>query len=432
MAKKREAVTRALQMASMTAGVTGSYLGYLAQRIFLDESARQRVLKQTHAKAGRRMTAQMAKLRGPAMKLGQTLSLQAGVLPEEALAELTSLQMSAPPMHASLMRAVFGAEFGRGPEQMFKQFAVEPFAAASLGQVHRAVAKGGQTVAVKIQYPAIRETIKADFRWFRTLSKPAQWSKHLPPEVLDELERQFLDETDYRVEAENIALLQKKLRRLPYVEVPQVFPDYSSGCILTMSLLDGMHLDAFLATNPSQTLKDKIGERLFELYYFQVLQAEAFHADPHWGNYLFRSDGTIGLVDFGCVKRLRPDFAANLRATYLYPDSRESPEFHRLLEQRYRLFGTRLAAPTRRALVRFAETFYRRVYPPEREKEHIAIDFADVALIREYMRQVTYLANSRGAAPECLFLARAEMGLYHTLHRLKARVHTSAIVRRWQ
>ena len=86
-----------------------------------------------------------------------------------------------------------------------------------------------------------------------------------------------------------------------------------------MSLLQGMHLDTFLATKPSQALRDKIGERLFELYYFQVLKVEAFHADPHWGNYLFRSDGTIGLVDFGCVKRLSPEFAANLRAMYLYP-----------------------------------------------------------------------------------------------------------------
>src|SRR5205823_101787 len=105
MAKNREAVKRALQMASMTAGVTGSYLGYFAQRIFLDENARQRALKQTHAKAGRRMTARMAKLRRPAMKLGQTLSLQAGLLPDEALAELTSLQMSAHLcMHLSCVR----------------------------------------------------------------------------------------------------------------------------------------------------------------------------------------------------------------------------------------------------------------------------------------------------------------------------------------
>jgi len=199
-----------------------------------------------------------------------------------------------------------------------------------------------------------------------------------------------------------------------------------------MSLLQGMHLDTFLATKPSQALRDKIGERLFELYYFQVLKVEAFHADPHWGNYLFRSDGTIGLVDFGCVKRLSPEFAANLRAMYLYPGSSESAGFQRLLEQRYRMFGNRLNQSTRRALVRFVETFYRKVYPPEREKEHLAIDFADAAFIREYMRQATNLANSRGATPECVFLSRAETGLYHSLHRLQARVHTSAIVRRWQ
>ena len=100
---------RALRMAALTAGVTGSYVGYLAQRVFLGPDARQRKLKATHTRAAQRMTSELLTLRGPAMKLGQTLSLQAGLLPEEMLSELATLQMSAPGMHPTLARAQFNA-----------------------------------------------------------------------------------------------------------------------------------------------------------------------------------------------------------------------------------------------------------------------------------------------------------------------------------
>jgi predicted unusual protein kinase regulating ubiquinone biosynthesis (AarF/ABC1/UbiB family) len=408
MGKNQEALKRALQMAGMTAGVTGSYIGYLAQHLFLDKDERDRVLKRTHARAGRRMTAKMAQLRGPAMKLGQTLSLQTGILPDQALAELAALQISAPPMHPSLLRAIFRTEFGRDPEELFRRFDPVPFAAASLGQVHRAESRSGQRLAVKVQYPAIRQAIESDVRWFRAISKPAQFSKHLPPGVLDELQEQFVKETDYGAEADNIEFFGEKLKPLPWVEVPRVFREYSRDRVLTMSLLEGQHLDAFLATKPPQALRNLIGERLLELYYFQVLRLEAFHADPHWGNYLFRSDGTIGLVDFGCVKRLHPRFAANLRAVYLFPGDRDGAEFHRLLDDRYGIFGGRPNPQARRALVHFSKTFYSKYYPPEPEKEQIPIDFSDPELIRLYMREATLLANSRGAAPEYLFLSRAE------------------------
>jgi predicted unusual protein kinase regulating ubiquinone biosynthesis (AarF/ABC1/UbiB family) len=103
--KADSATRRALRMAAMTAGVSGSYVGYLAQRMFLGDAARDRKLKATHEKAAKRITSELGSLRGPAMKLGQALSLQSGMLPDEMLAELATLQAGAPPMHASLVRA---------------------------------------------------------------------------------------------------------------------------------------------------------------------------------------------------------------------------------------------------------------------------------------------------------------------------------------
>src|SRR5207302_748015 len=276
---------RALSMASMGAGLAGSYVGYLLQRVFLGEAKGRIKLKSTHTRAARRMAEQMQALRGPAMKLGQMLSLQTGVLPDEILTELATLQMEAPGMHTSLVRVQIKGSLGREPEEIFKNFTTEPFAAASLGQVHHAITREGQRVAVKIQYPGIRRAIENDFRLFRTFAKPAQASGHIPKLAIDEIEKQIVAETDYVREADNIEFLANSLAPLSFVKVPHVFREYSSDKVLTMSLMTGRHLEDFLAQRPSQTLRNQLGAHLFELFYFQLLKIEAFHADPHWGNY---------------------------------------------------------------------------------------------------------------------------------------------------
>ena len=367
---------RALRMASMGAGMAGSYLGYLLQRAFVGKAEGERKLKSTHKRAARRMRDEMQSLRGPAMKLGQTLSLQTGILPEETLAELAALQMEAPGMHPSLVRVQVKHSLGREPEEIFEKFSPEPFAAASLGQVHEATTRQHKRVAVKIQYPGIRETVENDFKWFRAISKPAQASGHLPKELIDEMEQQMLAETDYRREADNIDFFRKKLSRLSFVEVPRVFSEYSSDKVLTMSFVSGRHLEQFLKQKPSQKLRDQLGTNLFELFYFQLLRLGAFHADPHWGNYLFNNDATIGLVDFGCAKKLRPTALEYLRKVFLYPGSRHSPEFRRLLEIDYRAQGKKLSTAAYRALVSFSEEFYGKVYPPDSDR-HERFDFAD-------------------------------------------------------
>jgi predicted unusual protein kinase regulating ubiquinone biosynthesis (AarF/ABC1/UbiB family) len=427
---KNTPTRRALSVASMGAGIAGSYIGYLLQRAFLGEAQSKTKLKSTHTRAARRMRDELQSLRGPAMKIGQTLSLQMGTLPEEALAELATLQMEAPGMHPSLVRVQVKGSLGREPEEIFKDFAPEPFAAASLGQVHRAVTREGQRVAVKIQYPGIRQAVENDFTWFRAVSKPAQASGHIPKAAIDEMEQQILAETDYQREADNIEFFQQQLAQLSFVKVPRVLRQYSSDKVLTMSLMPGLHLDDFLARRPSQKVRNETGAHLFELFYFQVLNVEALHADPHWGNYLFNDDTSIGLVDFGCVKYLRPESVAYLRSVFLYPGARDSSDFRRLLERHYESAGKKLLPAARRALISFADNFYRKVYPPEPEKQQL-FDFGDAAFLQDYLRESKNLFRTKGVLTEFIFMGRAEMGLYQTLHRLRARVPTSQIVRKY-
>src|SRR5437016_8742146 len=428
--QKNTTTGRALSMASMGAGIAGSYVGYLLQRAFLGEAKGKIKLKSTHIRAARRMADEMQALRGPAMKLGQMLSLQTGVLPDEILAELATLQMEAPGMHPSLVRVQVNGSLGREPEEIFKQFTAEAFAAASLGQVHHAVTREGQRVAVKIQYPGIRRAIENDFRLFRTFSKPAQASGHIRRAAIDEIEDQIIAETDYLREADNIEFLADRLAPLSFVKVPRVFRAYSSDKVLTMSLMIGRHLEDFLAQPPSQTLRNELGANLFELFYFQVLQIEALHADPHWGNYLFNDDAGISLVDFGCVKYLSRESVAYLRSAFLYPGAIDSADFRRILETYYDQVGEKLLPTARRALVRFAENFYRKVYPPKPDKDQL-FDFGDAAFLGDFLRESKNLFRTKGIITEFIFMGRAEMGLYQTLHRLKARVPTSQIVKKY-
>src|SRR5438105_6926024 len=197
-----------------------------------------------------------------------------------------------------------------------------------------------------------------------------------------------------------------------------------------MSLLTGRHLEDFLAQRPSQKLRNELGAHLFELFYFQVLKIEALHADPHWGNYLFNDDADISLVDFGCVKYLSRESVAYLRSVFLYPGSTGSADFRRLLETYYEQAGEMLLPGARRALIRFADNFYRKVYPPKPDKDQL-FDFSDAIFLRDFLRESKNLFRTKGVITEFIFMALAEMGLYQTLHRLRARVHTSDIVRKY-
>jgi hypothetical protein len=197
-----------------------------------------------------------------------------------------------------------------------------------------------------------------------------------------------------------------------------------------MSLMKGQHLDDFLARRPSQKLRNQLGERLFDLFYFQLLEVKALHADPHWGNYLFSNDAGISLVDFGCAKYMSAATVSYLRSGFLYPGSTSSPEFGRLLEKYYKAEGRKLLPATRRAVIRFAEDFYRKVYPPGADEQK-PFDFGDSQFLKDFLTASRNLFRTKGVLAELIFMVRAEMGMYQTLHRLKAKVHTSRIVRRY-
>lgn len=421
--KDHTALKRGFRIGRLGFGLAGSYLGYQLQKVFLGESKREERRKLFNALAALQVREELQSLKGPIMKLGQMLSMQSQVLPEEVVKELTHLQLRAPAMHPTLARAQFKGAYGKFPEDVFREFAPEPFAAASLGQVHRALTKAGEQVAVKIQYPAIRSAIENDFKLLRSVSFPAVLAKFGSEAVISELEAGILKETDYINEGKNIDFFREKLKPLPYMNVPAVFWDLTTDRVLTMSYVAGQPLSDFLTAKPSQTMRNRVGARLLELFNYQVRHVYAIHADPHPGNYLIDAGGRIGLVDFGCVKRFSPDFIEMARA-FERPDWFTSKEqAHRIAEL---IWGQKIANRPRlaRKLLTRTKEFFDMLFGAG------TVDFGDPAVLKKMFEVWTESIKTRAVNPEYLFYGRAEMGLYNTLHELKAKIDPAAILPR--
>lgn len=415
---------RGRKMLSLGAGLAGNYLAYQLARPFASKENYTARRQQFQGKNARLVREHLQDLRGPVMKVGQALSMQTHALGADWIRELSALQMQVPPMHFSLMRAQFKASIGAYPEDVFKSFDETPFAAASLGQVHWAVTREGEKVAVKIQYPAVREAIDGDFKMLRLAGLPVRLSGHLEDRVIEEARRGILEETDYLNEARNIEHFRKALAPLPFIRIPRVYPKLSGDRVLTMSRMPGERLDDFLKSNPSQALRDQIGQRLVQLFFFQVFKALALHADPHPGNYLFNPDGAISLVDFGCVKFLKPE-SARCYSQFWSRDWIDNDATYREIV-RVVLGSDRAGDPRVRKTMLAIKSFYDEFHPLERPDQ--LHDAGDMRFMEGVTELAKVLLQNKFLAPEFLFLSRTESGMCNLLHILKARVQTTSVV----
>jgi predicted unusual protein kinase regulating ubiquinone biosynthesis (AarF/ABC1/UbiB family) len=423
--EKQSALKRGTRLGRLGAGLVGSYLGYQFQNLFLDAGERDDRRKSFRNRATRRVREELQALKGPVMKLGQMLSMQSHALPGEVTSELANLQMRAPAMHPSLARAQFKGSLGREPEDLFRSFELEPFAAASLGQVHRATAKSGARLAVKIQYPAIRSAIENDFKLLRSASIPARVSGYISDAILTEIEEGILRETDYLNEGRNIDFFRASLKPLAYVHVPEVYWSLTSERVLTMSLVPGDPLADFIAAKPSQQLRDLVGFRLLELFSFQIHSIHAIHADPHAGNYLIQRDGSVGLVDFGCVKKFSDDLIELMR---LFRERRWLHADHSRRMMSIICGQQKLKNPSAaRRILGGAVGIYEILFPRLTGSAATVVDFGDPQILNKMTRIWEDSMRSKIINPEFAFYTRAELGLYNLLHQLRARVDTSKI-----
>jgi predicted unusual protein kinase regulating ubiquinone biosynthesis (AarF/ABC1/UbiB family) len=305
---------RMLSVGGLTTSVGGSYLWQALKRPFQSTTQREATLLDTHIRNARRVVERSKELRGAFMKMAQLLSMRQDLFPAEALEVLSVVQSSVPPMPWAKVRRVLTAELGGPPEERFASIEHEAFAAASLGQVHRAELRGGRPVVVKVQYPGVADTVHQDIKNVRALVRVFDAIAHDvmrqdvdSKEVVRELEERLAEELDYRREADNVERFRKLLASDHEVIIPRVHRKLSAGRVLTMDRLEGYPLQDIMAPGVDQELKDWVGVKLFRLLWRQLLEFGVLHADPHPGNYLVTHHPKIGILDFGSVRVFEPE-----------------------------------------------------------------------------------------------------------------------------
>jgi predicted unusual protein kinase regulating ubiquinone biosynthesis (AarF/ABC1/UbiB family) len=308
-ARPRKPRSRALQVGTLSATVTASYVGSALRRLFLPTAARDAHRAETHRRNAERILEVGGRLKGGIMKAMQLLSYQSELLPEEYLDILSGLQDQAPPMSRVEARAQIEAALGAPPERLFAQFDPDPAAAASLGQVHRAVLRDGRTVAIKVQYPGIAQQVATDLKLLRRslaaqkvagadlLRQHGLDYRHLH----DDIAARLAEELDYRREALHLRVFADIYRRRRDVQIPGVIDELSAEHVLTMEWIDGYSIRDVMNEGADYALREQTVRILNWMSTHEVLGVGITHADPHPGNYLVTTGG-VAQLDFGCIK----------------------------------------------------------------------------------------------------------------------------------
>ena len=396
-------------------------LGYLSHKPFL--SADQKKISKTllDRKSGEILFQGLSALKGTALKIAQMLSLELDIFPPEVRRELAKSCNQVPPMNRALVRKIIISNLGRPPEELFTSFEPTAFAAASLGQVHRAVALGGEPLAVKIQYPGIATTIRNDIQMIKTLLFALPEYQLLRP-VLKEIEERLLEETDYELEAEHLQFFRERMKLDP-IHVPALFADTSCGNILCQSRLEGLPLHEWLSRGPDREQRDRVAQQLQSLFLHGLYELNCIHADPNPGNFLIASDVTIGLVDFGCVKAFDRRFVDHYKQLPRVAMAGSAEEVWDLI----RSFGMLAGNPDKETQTKISTMFmdtgkwFARLYEneyfdfganPDFMEEGKQIGFQSMAL-RKYMKQVN---------TNFVYLHRTRYGLIRLFELMQARV----------
>ncbi|NUO47679.1 MAG: AarF/ABC1/UbiB kinase family protein [Polyangiaceae bacterium] len=285
-------------------------------------------------KAAEALLKTLGEMKGLPLKVGQMVSYVDGLAPpgyeERFKAELKKLLDKAPPLSAEAAVKVITAELGAPPDVVFAEWEREPFAAASIGQVHRATTKSGARVAVKVQYPGIDKAIEADLKslsFFHGMISPIAKKLH-SQQTLDEISQVFRDELDYGREAEMADVFRRIHAHDPLVVVPRVHHSLTTKRVLTTDLLEGESYADFVKSG-TQDDKNLAGSTLWRFTFRALLKHGYLYADPHPGNYRFLGGGKIGFLDFGCIKVLPPDLVSGMKRYMRAAMDADWPEFDR-------------------------------------------------------------------------------------------------------
>jgi predicted unusual protein kinase regulating ubiquinone biosynthesis (AarF/ABC1/UbiB family) len=380
--------------------------------------------------AARRAAEVLGNLRGLAAKVGQMASYVDGFVPEAQRElyqnALTQLQAAAPRSSPQAARALVEAELGQPIESAFQSWESEPFASASIGQVHRATLFDGRQVAVKVQHAGIEAAVESDLSNIGLLQGLVSGlgPKSLNARaVYDVIRARFREELDYRLEASNAAFFTELHRGDRQIHVPAVVLSHSRRRVLTTELTQGMTLDE--ASLQEEPLRRELARVLWRFVFKGNLIGGRFNADPHPGNYIFHPDGSISFLDFGCVQAFDPEHVTHSRAVHWAAIQRDEAGFRRHVVA---LLGTRGGSYEHHALGYSRHCFEPLFASPFR------IDRAYVSELADWIGTLKKQMFAKDGSfvqlpPNMVFLNRLQFGFYSVLARLNVSVDYAAVER---
>jgi predicted unusual protein kinase regulating ubiquinone biosynthesis (AarF/ABC1/UbiB family) len=409
-------------------GVAGGMLAEGARKLAAGERPRMGDLMLTPANA-MRVADQLAHLRGAAMKLGQMISMDAGdMLPPELSTILARLRDQAYRMPPQQLDGVLRTEWGADWRRRFRHFEARPIAAASIGQVHRATLPDGRVLAIKVQYPGVRESIGADVDNVATLLRIS----NLLPATLDlapllaEAKRQLSEEADYRREGEQMRLYRERLAGDPRYVVPELEEALTTDRVLAMSFLEGRPVET-LADSPQET-RDGAMTALIELVLRELFAFGVMQTDPNFANYRWQPEtGRLVLLDFGATRAVPEATAASYRALIEAGLAHDRDRI-RVIAVETGFLGEAAARDHQAAVDRMIAAIDEAMNRPG------AFDFGDRAFVPVVRQEVPALLADRATwhVPhvETLFVQRKVSGTALLAARLKARVDVRGLAKR--
>jgi predicted unusual protein kinase regulating ubiquinone biosynthesis (AarF/ABC1/UbiB family) len=412
-------VERTRKLAQFGGRAGAGYAAHRARKVFASAERREDLDRRYQIETTEQAVALLGDMKGALMKVGQMASYLDQGMPENVRATLAQLQQDAPPMSRALVESVLAAELGAPPDQLFLEWDPDPIAAASIGQVHRAITPDGRAVAVKVQYPGVDRAIASDLATadvvFRGLS--VLFPGLEPEPVVAELKERLTEELDYEHEARNQQRFAAYFQGHPFIHIPDVVPELSTRRVLTTELAVGARFDDVLTW--SQEERNLAAETIYRFAFGSIYRLGAFNGDPHPGNYLFRPGGQVTFLDFGLVKSFSPQslagFQRMLNSIVLEPDQ---AEFRATIEdlgllQRDAPFDDEL-------VVEYFSHFYEFVREPG--PYTITSEYAS-ATVRHMFEPTGRFAEIRKAAnvpSDFVIIQRINLGLYAIFGQLNA------------
>lgn len=306
---------RFMKLAGMTASIATKTVSNSIRNFNADEDKKNEARSKLFQDIGIQIADTLGEMKGAVMKVGQIASQYKDIFPPEVAKAIAKLQRQAPAMPFAEIKKQVEKELGKPLDQVFTHFDEQPFAAASIGQVHKATLPNGTEVVVKVQYPGVDEACESDLKQVRLalrLMGVLKVDRKLQDRLFQEIQDSLHEELNYEIEAQNLQVFKIFHQTLDSkIIIPHVYPEYSSRRILTLSMEKGENIET--ASTWDLTIRNQIGERLIRALGQQIFFLKRFHCDPHPGNFAFREDGSVIIYDFGGVKTLSNEIITHFK-----------------------------------------------------------------------------------------------------------------------